>query len=490
MNTALHAALLAAQLLSTAAPTPAATTTPTAPASFRQSKPQTTLPAVSPLPKPERFRVAALGLDVMLIEAHELPTVTVSLTMETGAVFDPPATPGLRALSMSLMSQGTARLDKVAFEEAQADLASSVWVSAGLESSSTGFTTLKRNLQPTVALWLEMVTSPGLREGDLNRLKSQRKASIAQSRGAPQVVASRVMGSIQFPGHAYGAIESEATVDAISLAAITDVVRTLGPRGGRLYVTGDMTRAEVEALINDAISTWPGSVPERKRDTRLPAPRTGTVFFVDVKGAPQSTISVMTMGPARTAADYEATELMAMILGGSFSSRINMNLREKNGYAYGARAGYRYRLLQSTFAATSSVRTDATGKALRELHHELMRMRSEAPAPDELSRDQRALVLSLPAQFSTPRRLTDAYGELAFYGLPLDWYDGRAARLQRLDAAAVLAQAKQLLPATGYQVLVVGDGAAIRAEVEAIAKEGLFGKGGLVVLDADGGVVR
>ena len=490
--------LAMAALLSAAPPAPSAptTTTTTAPAtttaaapSFRDTKPITAARKATPLPRPQTWHDSASGLDVTLIEAHELPTVTLGLVFETGAVDDPVAKPGLTSLALSLMAQGTMTLDKLAFEERQADIASSVWASGGLETSSAGALTLKKNLESTLALLMGMLRTPGMRHDDLSRLKAQRKAGIAQSRGAPQAVGNRVMGSIQFPGHAYGAIETEATVDSITLDELKAVTARLGPHGARLTVTGDMTRAEVEALIAQHLAAWPGGLPVKRSAQSLPKPRDGTVFFVDVPGAPQSMIAVMTGGPARTAADYEATELMAQILGGSFSSRINMNLREKNGYAYGARAGYRYRRLGSSFSATSSVRTDATGKALHELHNELMLMRNTVPEPAELERDRSSLVLSLPAQFSTPRRLADAFGELAFFGLPLDWYDGRVNRLQQPTATSIQAQAKKLLPTTGYQVLVVGDGKVIRAEVEAIAKDALFGAGSFVVLDVDGNVI-
>ena len=501
MTTSIPMSLALAALLSAAEPAPApaptkATTATTAPkaatteaVSFRQQKPATAPRKATPLPKPQSWRDDTSGLEVALIEAHDLPTVSVSLVFETGAVDDPAQKPGLTSLAMALMSQGTVALDKIAFEERQADIASSVSIGAGLETTSAGASTLKKNLEPTLELLLGMLRTPGMRQDDLARLVAQRKAAIAQSRGAPQSVGGRVMGSIQFPGHAYGAIETEATVDSITLDELKATAARLGPHGARLTVTGDMTRAEVDQLIATRFAPWPGGLPVKRSPSSLPKPRPGTVFFVDVPGAPQSLIAVMASGPARTAADYETTELMAQILGGSFSSRINMNLREKNGYAYGARAGYRYRRQAGSFAATSSVRTDATGKALRELHNELMAMRNTVPETTELERDRSSLVLSLPAQFSTPRRLADAYGELAFFGLPKDWYDGRVARLQQPTAAAIQAQAQKLLPTTGYQVLVVGDAKVIRAEVEAIATEGLFGPKSFVVLDVDGNVV-
>ena len=212
----------------------------------------------------------------------------------------------------------------------------------------------------------------------------------------------------------------------------------------------------------------------------------GTVFFVHVKDAPQSSVYVGHAGPKRTDKDYEATDLMAEILGGSFSSRINMNLREDKGYTYGSRAGFSYRRNGSTFSASAQVRTDATGPSLREIAKELATMRSSDAKPDELTRVQEGALLALPAEFDTPSSTLSAFRQLKYFGLPFDWYEGYQKRLKAVDIAAIRKAAEKHVRGKDFVVLVVGDATKVQADLEAIAKEKLFGPGGLVILDADG----
>jgi zinc protease len=177
---------------------------------------------------------------------------------------------------------------------------------------------------------------------------------------------------------------------------------------------------------------------------------------------------------------------MVEILGGSFSSRINMNLREDKGYTYGGRAGVNYRRTGSSFAASSSVRTDATGPALREIIKEFSTMRATDATDAELKRVKEGALLALPAEFATPSDTLFAFQRLKFYGLPLDWYAGYQQRLQTVDVPAIRKAAEKHLRGQDFVVLVVGDGAKILPDLDAIAKDKLFGKGGVVVLDADG----
>jgi zinc protease len=177
---------------------------------------------------------------------------------------------------------------------------------------------------------------------------------------------------------------------------------------------------------------------------------------------------------------------MLEILGGSFSSRINMNLREDKGYTYGGRAGVSYRRAGGSFSASSSVRTDVTGPALREVIKEILGMRAGDPTAEELRRVQEGAMLALPAEFATPSDTLGAVQRLSFFDLPLDWYAGYQQRLRAVDIAAVRKAAEKHLRAQDFVVLVVGDADKVLKDLDAIAAEKVFGKGGLVVLDADG----
>ncbi|MEZ4428640.1 MAG: pitrilysin family protein [Nannocystaceae bacterium] len=452
---------------------------------FRAAQPAAgELPPLA-LPKLEQFTLAN-GMEVYLVHQDRLPTVYMRVEFDLGEVDDPQRKVGMTSLCMDLLDEGTKRLDKAAFEARQADFAVNVWSSGGDETSTVGLRALKPQLGDALGLLAEMLREPGLRAEDLTRLRDQEKASLAQARGTPATIARRVYPSLTWGAkHPYGRLTSEATLDAVGLGDCKRVAGKLRPAGARLFVVGQVTRAELEQAFDSALGFWKGKAPKA---AQIPAarPESGTVFLIDAPGAAQSVISVGVPGPDRDAPDYTSTQMMAQILGGSFSSRINMNLREDKGYSYGGRGGFRYYRNGSHFSAGSSVRTHATGPAVREIANEIAGMREREATPEELRREKEGAILALPAKFSTPTRTLFSYQELIFHGLPLSWYDAYQREVPQVEAGNVEEVARRYLPATGYVVLVVGDAQLIRADLQKIADERVFGDGGLVELDADG----
>ncbi|MGH1346916.1 MAG: M16 family metallopeptidase [Nannocystales bacterium] len=454
---------------------------------FRYQQPQPQQPRELNVPPAQRFELDS-GLDVVLVSRTDLPTVSMWMSFPTGSVSDPKGKRGRTSLCMSLMSQGTAKLDKIAFEEKQADLAVSVWANSGSERVSTGVSSLARTLEPALDLWIEMLRDPGMREDDLKRLVSARKASLAQNRAAPRNLARRLWPSVVMgPEHPYGRLTTERDYTSISRKDCQKFASGLGLENATLFVAGAMTKQQVIDSVGSRLSDWKGAttVPDTPS---APAPRKAAVYFADVPGAKQSQLYVGHPGPMRTADDYEANRLNAAILGGSFSGRVNMNLREDKGFAYGARARFSYYKHAGVFAMTSSVRGDATADALGELLFELRRMRTEPVSTEELAREQDAAIASLPALFDTSRQLLSTYASLSFYGLPLDYYAGFVGRISDQGIADLRTAARNNLNDSQLSILVVGDGEAVLPSLQALAdKESL---GPVVMLDPDGHVVK
>ncbi len=470
---------------------PVTTTTPDAPAAtwpdepYRATAPAPAAIAEIKLPSVENFKLEN-GLDVYLVRQDKLPTVAMSFEFDLGAVDDPKAKTGLASICMDLLDEGTKKYETAQFEEKQADHAVNVSSFGGLESAGVTVRALKSQLGPALDLLAEMLLSPGMRQTDLDRIKERRKAALLQAKASPASIGGRLYSMLVWgEGHPYGRIETDKSIDSVGLADCAKMIARLKPGGAKLWVTGMISQDELSKELGARLPAWKGKAPARPKIAAA-KPRLGTVFFVHVKDAAQSSIYVGHPGPRRQDADYEATDLMMEILGGSFSSRINMNLREDKGYTYGGRAGIGYRRAGASFAASSSARTDATGPALREVMKEIVGMRAGDPTEDELRRVKEGALLALPATFATPSDTLFAFQRLKFYDLPLDWYASHQARLRAVDTKAVRASADKHLRAQDFVVLVVGDASKVLADLDAIAAEKLFGKGGVVVLDADG----
>ena len=452
---------------------------------FRAQAPAATAIAELKIPEVKSFTLDN-GLQVHLVRQDKLPTVQMTFAFDFGSIGDPKSQTGLTSICMDLLDEGTKKYETAAFEEKQADHAVNVSSFGGLESAGINVRALKSQLGPALDLMAEMLQAPGMRQADLDRLKDRRKASLLQAKASPGSIGGRLYSMLVWgDGHPYGRIETEASINAVGLKDCQKVIGKLKPGGAHLWVTGMVDEAELRQELGTRLPKWTGKAPTRAKIAAA-KPRLGTVFFVDVKDAAQSSIYVGHPGPRRQDADYEATDLMLEILGGSFASRINMNLREDKGYTYGGRAGVNYRRAGGSFAASSSVRTDVTGPALREVIKEIVGMRGGDPTVEELRRVQEGAMLALPAEFTTPSDTLSAVQGLSFYDLPFDWYAGYQQRLKAVDIKAVRTAAEKHLRAQDFVVLVVGDASKVLKDLDAIAAEKLFGAGGLVVLDADG----
>jgi zinc protease len=387
---------------------------------------------------------------------------------------------------MQLLGEGTKRLDKASFAEKQADHAITVWANGGMETSTVGVRGLKRQLGPALDLLSELLREPGLRQEDLDRLRDRRKAQLAQSKATPAAIARRLYPALVFGAkHPYGRLESDASLAAITVADCRKVAARLAPDGARLFAVGMLTRAELEDEFAQRFGRWKGPAPRARRIPK-PTPRKGQIVFVHAPEANQSQVWLGHPGPPRAAADYEATEVMAQILGGGFTSRINMNLREVKGFSYGGSGGIQYNKGASYFAAQSSVRADATAAAMREMVAEIRTMRRSDPTQEEIGREVEGRLLALPANFASATRSASSFQALVFHGLALDWYTHYQDRLKQVDIPGVRAAAEKHLRDEGLTVLVVGDATVVLEDLETLAKEGVFGTGGLRIVDADG----
>jgi zinc protease len=485
---------------------------------FRARQPVAGPPRPFRLPPVQTFRLDT-GIEVYLVEQHALPVVSMDLSFEGGAAVDPPGKEGLASVCMAMLTEGTEQLDKLAYAERLADTASSIGGYAGDETVGLVLSSLSKHLDAAFAQFVETLRAPGFREADFDRMIKRRIEAIKQARSSPASVASRISGPVLYGrGHPFGAVITEASLAALTLDDCRAFARTwLLPEGARLFVVGDLTEAQLRACFDSPrVSGWTGAAP---RPPVLPDAETlpGRIFFVDVPGAAQSTVSYLQFGPPRTAPDHVATSLMGAVFGGGFSSRINMNLREHKGYTYGARGNFSYTRSYGIFVASAPVTGSSTYQSILELHREIAGLWSGDPEfavrPDELEREKHGTILGLPGRFATAQAALGQYRALVYYGLPLDYYDSYVDQLTAVSANEVTAAAAARLDPGRAVYVVVGNGAermvvhvagaggakgtdvpyetagvqrTLRDALAELAARGDVGRGGLVELDADG----
>ena len=491
---------------------------------FRTHQPGASAPRPFRLPAMKPFTLKN-GIKVYLVEQHALPIVSMDLNFDGGSITDPKGKDGLVGVCTQLLTEGTEKLDKIQYSEALADTASSINAYAADDSQGVSLSSLTKHLDTTFALFADTILTPGLRAPDFDRLVKRRIESVKQSRGNPTSIPGRVMGKILYgAGHPLGDVITEQSLAAITLDDCKKQLATwMKPKNARLFVVGDVTEAQIrETFDRSPLATWSGAAPA---EPKLPVAKTmaGKIFFVNVPKAAQSSVMVLQFGPSRTAGDYFSNSMMAAVFGGSFTSRLNMNLREDKGYSYGARGGFSYPTKAlGTLTVSAPVQADATYQALREVDAELKDLWSarKPVTKDELEREKTNAVLALPGRFATAQAALGQYRSLVYYGLPLDYFNNYVASVGKVtEAQAKAAAAKNLRPGQAV-FLVVGDGDAkmivhnakakkddaaevrrlpyekdgkqltLREALVDLAKSGDVGAGGLVELDVDGNPVR
>ena len=486
---------------------------------FRAHQPAAGAPRPFKLPAVKPFTLDN-GIVVYLIEQHTLPIVSMDLNFDGGSMTDPKGKDGLASVCMAMLTEGTEKLDKIQYSEALADVASTINAYAADDSQGVGLASLTKHLPATFALFADTLRSPGLRQSDLDRMIKRRIEAVKQTRGNPTAIPGRVSPVILYgPNHPYGTVTTEATLSAITLADCKKQVSTwLLPKHARLFVVGDLTEQQLrDTFKSSPLADWKGSAP---KPPALPAPKTmaGKIFFVHVPNAAQSSVMLLEHGPLRTAPDYFANTIMSSVFGGSFTSRLNMNLREDKGYSYGARGGLSYSKLYGTLSASAPVQADSTYQALLEVDRELKEL-STGKRPitkDELEREKQNATLALPGRFATAQAALGQFRSLVYYGLPLDYFNSYVNQVGKVTETEVKASAAKHLRPDQVVFLVVGDGDAkmivddpsqpkdkrrvplmkdgaqvtLRQALADLAAKGDVGKGGLVELDVDGHVIH
>jgi zinc protease len=454
-------------------------------AAWRKDPPKAGPASALHLPVPEQFKLAN-GLTVLYNERPGLPLVTAGLVLRAGSGANPIDRPGLAGMTARMLQQGTATRSATQIADRAADLGATLSSRASTDSSMVATQSLSRSFPDALELLADVALHPSFPKTEIERVRSERLAALVQEKDDPFSVAFRVAAAALYGAHhTYGYLES-GTAESVKAISHDDLLhfwqQNYSPNDAALIVSGNVKLASLKPLLEKAFGEWKAG--------KASASAVGTaestnarLILVDRPGAPQSTLVCFSVGVARSTPDYAALEVMNTELGGLFSSRINMNLREQHGYTYGAGSFFSYHRAAGMFGSYAGVRTDVTAPATSELFKELRRMRDTPMNADEMSLAKDSNTRSLPGRFERGTDAAASFAELFTYDLPLDYYSKLPETFNAVTADQAQAVAQKYIVPEKMIVLAVGD----RGKIEEEMKKLNLGK--VEIRDTEGKIV-
>ncbi len=435
------------------------------------------------LPKIQKT-VLLNGLNVMLVEHGELPVLQMQFVFQTGATSDPLDKPGIANLTMRLLDAGTKKRTALEIAEEIDYIGASLNASTGYDGSFVNVLTLKKHLSKVLEIVSDVIQNPTFPQSEFDRIKKEVLTNLLQQKDRPEVIVGKVFSRVMYGDkHPYGnAVDgTDASVNEIKIEDVKKFYeKYFYPNNATLIVVGNTKLAELKTVLEKHLSTWKSkeipftAAPKVDGDIR-----TG-IFMVDKPKAAQSQIRVGAIGVSRSTPDYFALEVMNMILGGNFNSRLNWNLREQKGYTYGVRSGFTYRKEAGPFSASGGFKSNVTDSCVSEILNEIKKMKESDVTEDELIFAKNGLVRALPRLFETPAQISNQLANLALYNLPDDYFNTYIPNIDKITVKDIRNVSEKYLNPDKMAVVIVGDVELNKTNLEKL------NLGGVNLLDADG----
>jgi zinc protease len=453
------------------------------------------LPEAGPPPEvkfPELQRATlANGLKIILAERHSIPQVNFQMLFDAGYAADQFGLPGTGSMTFALLDGGTSRRNALEISDELISLGANLEAGSDLDTSTVSMSALKENLDRSLDVFADVILNPSFPEEDFARLQKQRLAEIQQEKVQPISIALRVFAGLLYgKDHAYSnPLTGTGTEESVSRLKRDDLGKFhktwFKPNSATLIVVGDTTMAEIKPKLERLFQSWQrGDVPTKNIGTVL-LPQKPFVYIVDRPGSEQSIILASNLAPPKANKDESAIETLNTLLGGNFTSRINMNLREDKHWSYGSGSFLFDARGQRPFIAYAPVQTDKTKESAAELAKELNGIMGSRPVvADELVKAQASLTLTLPGSWETMSALGTSIGNIVRYGLDDRYYDTYAGKIHSLKVGDMVPAAKMTIHPDKLVWVIVGDRAKIEAGIRAL------GLGEIRFIDADGKPVK
>jgi predicted Zn-dependent peptidase len=425
------------------------------------------------------------GLNVWLVEHHELPTVAFNLVIQSGSDHDAIANmPGIASVTADMLDEGTSTRSSLQIAEELEDIGANLGTNSSYDGSFVTLNTLVKHLDKALAVYADVITHPSFPEKDFERIRKQRLTALVQQRDQPVTIANNAFSYLLYgPNHPYGnnAAGTEASLKSMTIADMKKFYSTYyRPNNATLVVVGDVKLSDITSKLEAAMPGWEkGVVPAYA----IPEPKSADkmrVYLVDKPGAPQSEVRIGYPALARNTPDYFPVLEMNRLLGGQFTSRINLNIREKHGFTYGANSSFRFQKGAGPFTAQGGIVTEKTDSALKEFVNEIGLMKEKGMSPSELDFVKKGLIGSFALSFETPAQIAGALQNVVLYGLPENYYSSYLQNIEAVSVEDVNRVAKNYLDLSKMAMVVVGDLSKIKESVTAMN----FGE--VILCDLDG----
>jgi zinc protease len=421
-------------------------------------------------PRPYRFpdvtRVTLdNGLRVLVTENHNAPIVAMRLLVHSGADRDTASHAGLAALVADLLDEGAGTRDAIRLAEDIGLLGAALGSGADWDASYVSLDVLSRNAAAAAEIFAEVVRKPMLPTDGLERVRTERLTELVQQRDEPSVIAGKRFANLIYGTGVYGnsIVGSPESVARLSIEDVQSFYATYYiPNNCSLVIAGDITTDEALGMAKSLFGDWQRA-SEPPAAVATPQQYEGCrIYLIDRPQAVQSEIRVGHIGVARSTEDYFAISVMNSLLGGVFNSRINMNLREKHGYTYGARSMFAFRKQAGPFVVAAPVRNEVTKEAVNEVFNELRRIRTGDIEGTELEDVKNYLMGVFPATVQSSGEVASRLVDMELYGLPIDYFDRYRENIAAITNEEIRRVAEKYIDPDRSLVVIVGNAKQVR----------------------------
>ena len=422
-------------------------------------------------PAVDADRIAG-GLALRTARRPQVPVVAFSLVLPAGESVAPPERAGVAVLAGDALEGGTGRRSGTELAEALEGIGADLSVGTGWDATTVSLSCMADRKEEALAILAEVVLDPAFPDDEVERSRDQRLARIRQRAMTPSALASdRASALFYADGVPYGrplagVEETVAPLDADALRAFVDA--RYRPEDAGLVVVGDVDVGEIAGLVEEHFAGWSGAAASAPPVDALPRTRRRLVHVIDRPGSVQSEIRVGHPGAPKTTDDYHALVVANVVLGGAFTSRLNMNLRERHGFTYGVRSRFAFRRSAGPFRVSTAVASDVTAPAVREIVSELDALVTGGLTDDEVSAARDYVAGVFPLRLETSGQLADRIAELLVYGLPDDWHARYRESIRGVEREGAEEAARRWIRPDEAQVVVVGDADEIVGPLEGL----------------------